>query len=168
MPVISPAPASPAKAPEMAITATIVRLTPMPAYLAALGFVPTVRTSNPNVVRLRMNHTTTHSAIIEDEPEVQRRLAARRARGGGRLSGGAAVRGTEAVVSRRITGSRELTSQRMQSTAMLLSMIVTITSWAPVRALRTPGMPPQSPPPTAPASRMIGMSDGAGHVRPAS
>ena len=27
---------------------------------------------------------------------------------------------------------------------MLLSMIVTITSWAPVRALSTPGMPPHS------------------------
>ncbi len=47
VPLISLAPAKPAKAPEIAITRMIVRLTPMPAYLAALGLMPTVRTSKP-------------------------------------------------------------------------------------------------------------------------
>ena len=61
-------------------------------------------------------------------------------------------------MSRRITGSCELTIQRTNRIAMLLSMIVTITSCAPVRALSTPGMKPYRPPPTMPASRMIGIS----------
>ena len=34
---------------------------------------------------------------------------------------------------------------------MLLSMIVVITSWAPVFAFSTPGMPPQNAPPRTPA-----------------
>ena len=45
---------------------------------------------------------------------------------------------------------------------MLLSMIVVITSWAPVLARRTPGMPPHSAPPTKPARMMIGTAMIAG------
>ena len=41
---------------------------------------------------------------------------------------------------------------------MLFSMMVTMTSWAPVVAFSTPGMPPHSPPPTAPARITIGTS----------
>ena len=52
----------------------IVRSTPMPAYWAALGLMPTVRTSKPKLVRRRMNHTTTQSPSIT-KPEVERRLA---------------------------------------------------------------------------------------------
>ncbi len=53
-----------------------------------------------------------------------------------------ALRATEAPGSRRISGSVEFTSHRTITSAMLLSMIVVITSWAPVRTLRTPGMKP--------------------------
>jgi hypothetical protein len=111
VPVISPAPASPAKAPEKIITRMIVRFTPMPAYFAALGFVPTVRTSKPNVVRRRMNHTSAHSPTARKNPRCTGGLvwitSGRRAD-----SGRVPVRGTEAVVSRRMTGSCEFTSQR--------------------------------------------------------
>ena len=57
-------------------------------------------------------------------------------------TGTAAVRATEAAGSRRMSGSCEFTSQRTMRIAMLLSMIVMITSCAPVLALSTPGMPP--------------------------
>ena len=43
-----------------------------------------------------------------------------------------------------------VSSQPMKYTAMLLSMIVTITSLAPVRALRTPAIPAQIAPPMIP------------------
>ena len=41
-------------------------------------------------------------------------------------------------------------------------MIVTITSWAPVRALRKPGMKPANAPPAAPASSTSGTCSGSG------
>ena len=46
------------------------------------------------------------------------------------------VCGTDATVSRSSTGSREVTSQEVSSTAIEFSMIVVMTSWAPVLALR--------------------------------
>ena len=54
--------------------------------------------------------------------------------------------------------------------AMLFSMIVTITSWAPVRALSTPAIIPISPPPTAaPSSAAIRCSTGgSGRAKPTS
>ena len=73
MPVISPAPAMPAKAPDSTITMMIVRPTPIPAYLAAFGLAPTVRTSKPKLVRLRTNHTSTHRLTASEEPEVHGR-----------------------------------------------------------------------------------------------
>ena len=52
-------------------------------------------------------------------------------------------------VSRRITGSREFTIQRTANRPMLFNMMVLITSWAPVLARSTPGMPPHRKPPAA-------------------
>ncbi len=49
------------------------------------------------------------------------------------------MRGTEALMSRRITGSCEPTSQRTYSIAIALSMIVVMTSCAPVRAFKHAG-----------------------------
>jgi hypothetical protein len=47
-------------------------------------------------------------------------------------------------------------------------MIVVITSWAPVRALRTPAIEPQAAPPRNPARMASGMwiADGRSHVNP--
>ena len=45
---------------------------------------------------------------------------------------------------------------------MKFSMIVLITSWAPVRALRNPAMPPQNAPPTSPARMARGRWIAAG------
>ena len=43
-------PASPANMPENSMVRMMVRFTLIPAYLAASGFKPTVRISNPKVV----------------------------------------------------------------------------------------------------------------------
>ena len=64
--------------------------------------------------------------------------------------------------SRRMTGSVELISHRVMNRAMLFSMIVVMTSWAPVRARSTPGIPPHRAPPRKPARRMIGTARIAG------
>ena len=47
---------------------------------------------------------------------------------------------------------------------MLFSMIVVITSWAPVFAFSTPGMPPQKAPPSTPARVTRSSASGSGHV----
>ena len=77
-------------------------------------------------------------------------------------SGSVFVRGTDAATSRRITGSCDVTIHRTKSTAMLFSMIVVITSWAPVFAFSTPGMPPQKAPPSTPARVTTSSASGAG------
>ena len=127
VPVISPAPATPAKAPDSAIDAISVPLTLMPAYFAALALVPTVRTTNPKLVRRKMNHTSAQRAMATKKPRCRGgsvdTISGIRAEAGSRP-----VRGTEARSSRRMMGSCELTIHRTIKMAMLLSMIVTITS----------------------------------------
>ncbi len=83
----------------------------MPAYLAALGLVPTDFTSKPNVVRATTNHTSPQVTTRIRNPTwsggtLSTRLGSRPESGSG------AVRGVDAAVSRSTTGSCELTSQR--------------------------------------------------------
>ena len=119
-----------------------MRFTPMPAYLAAWGLAPTVRTSKPKVVRREDEPHQHAQADGDEEPEVERAGRCEMTSGSRAEAGSGSRAGHRGAVSRRITGSCEFTIQRTKSTAMLLSMIVMITSCAPVLALSTPGMPP--------------------------
>src|SRR5690606_28147306 len=112
---------------DRAMVAMMVPFTLMPAYLAALALVPTVRTTNPKLVRRRMNHTKAHRAMAMKKPRCSGGVVDTTS--GSRASSGMnAVRGTDADMSRRITGSCEFTIHRTMRMAMLLSMIVVITS----------------------------------------
>ena len=85
----------------------IVRFTPMPAYLAALGLAPTVRTSKPKVVRRRMNHTSDAQADRDEEAEVQRRVGADDLGEPGRVGDGrgAGHRGRRVAEDDRVLGA---------------------------------------------------------------
>ena len=126
-------------------------------------------------------HLEAEGGALQDEPHQHAQAdharrspggaaaGCRRARAAGRRRRSASVRGTDAVEvleDRRDRPSSPASAR--SSTAMVLSMIVMITSWAPVRGPSTPGMPPHSPPPTAPARSTIGMSDDPGSVVPGS
>ena len=65
--------ASPASPPAIAITSTQFRSTFMPATRAALGFLPTLRNSNPVVVRLSSHQTATAQASATRKPALMRR-----------------------------------------------------------------------------------------------
>ena len=56
-----------------------------------------------------------------------------------------------------------MTSQPMIDPAIVLSMIVVTTSWAPVNALSAPGMKPQAAPAMQPARMAVAMASGPGH-----
>src|ERR1700676_909011 len=66
-------PASPASPPAISITSTQLRSTFMPATRAALGFLPTLRNSNPVVVRLSSHQTLPAQASAIRKPALIRR-----------------------------------------------------------------------------------------------
>jgi hypothetical protein len=68
------APANPASPPAIIIVSTMIQLTLMPAYLAALLFCPTVRVSKPSVV-LKMTHhiNSRHQHRQHDAPGARGR-----------------------------------------------------------------------------------------------
>ncbi len=70
-PITSDVPASPASAPEIAMPSTMLRVMLMPAYRAAFGLAPTVRSSKPIVVFQSSHHTTTAASTARHQPEMQ-------------------------------------------------------------------------------------------------
>src|SRR5437660_793492 len=71
-PSTSTAPASPATAPEMPMTVTIVPATDMPEARAASAFRPTTRIRNPIVVRSSRNQITGTARMARNRPRWSR------------------------------------------------------------------------------------------------
>ena len=114
-------------------------------------------TSNPNVVRLSTNATTRHTPSKANRPVWSTGWLSTSS-GNTAVSEMGSVRGTVLSVSRSTIGSREFTIQRTPNSTKELSMMVLITSWAPVLVRSTPGIPPQKAPPSVPAMRISGMA----------
>ncbi len=109
----------------------------MPAYRAASGLAPTVRISKPMVERYRIHHTMGTAASAMSTPACSS-CPVPPARTGMPASPTDVVRAN--VAPRARSGS--LTAHETIWRAMKLSMMVTTTSWAPVKALSQPGMKP--------------------------
>ncbi len=119
----------------------------------------------PNVVRRRTHHTTIAMATAMKMAAVSGGLLATSwVSSAVGLIG--LVRADEAVGSLSRSGSVELISHVVPNRAIELSMIVEITSWAPVLARSTPGIAPHIAPPRKPANTITGtaMIDGTSNI----
>ncbi len=105
----------------------------MPAYLAALGLAPTVRTSKPRIVLHSNQYTATAAIGASNTPACRRVSASSSGKRADSSTGLVSETGFSALA--RI-GPPGAISQLMIRRAMKLVMMVVITSWAPVRALR--------------------------------
>ena len=130
------------------MTQTNDAFTEMPAVRAACRFEPTARNLKPMVERLMSHQTNTAASTATTNPQCRRNCPPRSA-------GYCADSGTGGEIGLVLPGflSTDVVSRyATRYTAMLLSMIVVMTSCAPVRALRKPAIPAHRPPATAAAS----------------
>src|SRR5699024_8662925 len=123
------------------------------AVRAACGFAPTALNSNPIVERSSSHHTKMVARTARTKPTWRRN-------GAGRSRNICAESSTTRDCGfAEVVWVNQFCLSRYPSAypAIALSMIVTIPSLAPVRALRTPAMPAQTAPPMMPPMTAMSM-----------
>ena len=138
--------ASPHRAPEIIMTRLVTQGTLMPAVRAASALRPVARSWKPRRERSMSHHTATATSRARRNPAWRRKESPASE---GYWAASATVRDLRLPVSPSPLKALRLSTWDSRWAAMELSMIVTITSLAPVRALRTPAMPPHTSPPRA-------------------